>query len=75
MALLYSFARLSLFFLFTFLFILFCFSSLYQKVVLLNLLDTNVNPISYYFPREKERESPKSSREEGGGVGWCDGAG
>ena len=62
---------------FTFLSNLFCFRSLRQRVVLLNLLDIIVNPNCLLFSqteREKERnESSKSSREGVGG--WCDGAG
>ena len=63
---------------FSFLFNLFCFSSLWQRVVLLNFLDTKVNPNCLLFSqrerdRERERASPKSSRE--GVVEWCDGAG
>ena len=57
------------------LFFIICFSSLCQicqRVVLLNLLDTKVNPNCLLFHTERERESPKSSRE--GVVGWCDGA-
>ena len=42
---------------FTFLFNFFCFSSLGQRVVLLNLMDTKVNPNSLlFFYRERERE-------------------
>ena len=67
------FSLLSLFFLS--LFFLICFSSLCQicqRVVLLNLLDTKVNPNCLLFHRERERESPKSSREGGGRVvRWC----
>ena len=73
---------------FTYLFYLFCFLSLCQRVVLLNLLDTKMNPNCLLFSqrareRERERErvgergrgrkSPKSSRD--GVVGWGDGAG
>ena len=60
---------------FTFLSNLFCFRSLCQTVVLVNLLDIKVNPNCLFFHREREREneSPKSSRE--GVVGRCDGAG
>ena len=74
MALLSFFTSFS-FLSFTFLFNLFCFSSLCQRVVLLNFLDTKVNPNSLLFSereRERERESPKSSCEEGGReVRWC----
>ena len=59
-SLLFSF--LSLFFLS--LFFLICFSSLCQicqRVVLLNLLDTKVNPNCLLFQRERERESER----------WC----
>ena len=50
------------------LFVLFCISSLCQRVVLLNFLDIKVNPNSLLFSkrereRERERESPKFSRE------------
>ena len=65
-----------LYFSFTFLSDLFCFRSLCQRVVLLNLLDIKVNPNCLLFSereRERENESLKSSRE--GVVGWCDGAG
>ena len=64
---------------FTFLFNLFCFSSLCQKVVLLNLLDTKVNSkCSLFSERERERERERESRRSPvvrGVVGWCDGAG
>ena len=75
-SLLYSFLHFS----FTFLSNLFCFQSLRQRVILLNLLDTKVNHNCLLFSererereRERENESPKSSRE--GVVGWCDCAG
>ena len=63
---------------FTFLSILFCFRSLCQRVVLLNLLDTKVNPNCLLFSQrerdsERENESPKSSLE--GVVRWHDDAG
>ena len=77
MTLLSFFPLLSLFFLS--LIFLICFSSLCQicqRVVLLNLLDTKVNPNCLSFhrerERERERESPKSSREGGVRVvPWC----
>ena len=59
------------------------FSSFYQGVVLLNLLETKVNLNCLLFSqrereserereRERERESPKSNREGGGQVvRWC----
>ena len=55
------FSLLSLFFLS--LFFLICFSSLCQicqRVVLLNLLDTKVNPNCLLFHTERERESRRS---------------
>ena len=53
----------------TFLFNLFCISSLYQRVVLLNFLDIKVNPNSLLFSkRKRERESSKSSREGDGAM-------
>ena len=58
-----------------FLICFFMFMSYMSRVVLLNLLDTKVNPkllIISQRERERERELPKSSRE--GVVGWCDGA-
>ena len=61
-----SFTFLSLIFLFN----LFCFSRLCQRVVLLNFLDIKVNPNSSLFSqRERVRESLKSSSE--GVAGWC----
>ena len=71
-------ALLSVFPSFTFLSNLFCFRSLCERVVLLNLLDIKVNPNCLLFSerereREREDEAPKSSRE--GIVGWCDSAG
>ena len=66
----------------TFLSNLFCFRSLCQRVVFLNLMDIKVNPNCLLFSHrerdretesERENESPKSSRE--GVVVWCDGAG
>ena len=68
-----SFFRPSFTFLnFTFHFLIcFVFSSFYQGVVLLNLLETKVNLNCLLFS-QRERESPKSSQE---GVGqvvrWC----
>ena len=58
---------------FPFLFNLFCFSSLCQKVDLLLPLDTKVDPNCLLFSkRERERESPNSSREwSGRAVRWC----
>ena len=61
---------------FTFLFNLFCISSLCQRVVLLNFLDIKVNPNSLLFSqrereRERERESSKSSREGDGAMVLC----
>ena len=53
------------FFHFSFSFVLFF---KFQRVVLLNFLDTNI-----FTERERERESPESSRE--GVVGCFDGAG
>ena len=56
---------------------LICFASLCQicqRVVFLNLLDTKVNPncLLFHRERERERESPKSSREGSGWVvRWC----
>ena len=49
---------------FTFLFNFFCFSSLGQRVVLLNLMDTKVNPNSllfFYRERERERERERAT--------------
>ena len=54
------------------------FSSICQRVILFNLLDTKVNPNCLLFSqreRQRERESPKSNHERGRVVGWCDGAG
>ena len=55
-------------------FYLFCFSSLYQGVVLLDLLETKINPNCLIFSqreRERDRESPKSSREGCGRMVQC----
>ena len=56
---------------FTFLFNLFCFSSLCQicqRIVLLNLLDTKVNPDCLLFQRERENRGSPVVR------GWSGGA-
>ena len=74
MALLYfppSFIFLS----FTFLFNLFCFSSLCQRVVLLNFLDTKANP-NCLLLSQRERESRRSPVMRVGVLGgrvvrWC----
>ena len=75
---------------FTFLSNLFCVRSLCQRVVLLNLLDTKVNPNSLLFSqrerervrereregeREREREREKMSRRSPVVRGWSGGAG
>ena len=66
-----SFTFLSFTFLFNLFFKFMC--QICQRVALLNLLDTKVNPNCLLFHREREREgereSPKSSRE-----GWSGGA-
>ena len=63
-----SFTFLSFTFLFNLFFKFMC--QICQRVALLNLLDTKVNPNCLLFQRE--RESPKSSREGGGRVvRWC----
>ena len=69
----FPFFHFRFFFFFFSLFSSFCFSSLCQKVVLLNFLDIKVNPNSLLFS-ERERESSKSSREGGGGGWWSGGA-
>ena len=51
----------------------FCFSSLCQRVVLLNLLDTKVSSECLLFS-QRERESRRSPVIRGV-VGWCDGDG
>ena len=56
----------------TFLFNLFCISSLCQRVVLLNFLDIKVNPNSLLFSeRERERESSKSTLKGDGAMVLC----
>ena len=69
---LFQFALVSLFLSFTFLFNLFCFSSLYQRVVYWISWTFKWIQTACYFRREKEwereRESPKSSHEGGGRV-------
>ena len=54
------------------LFSLFCFSSLCQRVVLLNLLDIKVNPNS--LERERERWRERESRRSQVVRGWSGGA-
>ena len=69
------FSLLSLFFLS--LFFLICFLSLCQickRVVLLNLLDTKVNPNCLLFHRERERERERESRPSPVVRGWSGGA-
>ena len=51
------------------LFVLFCISSLCQRVVLLNFLDIKVNPNSLLFSkRERERERVAEVQSRGGGA-------
>ena len=52
------------------LFFLICSSSLCQRFVLLNLLDTKVNPNCFLFHRERERENRRSPVVSG----WSGGA-
>ena len=54
----------------SFLFNLFCFSSLWQRVVLLNFLDTKVNPYYLLFSQRERRESRRSPVVRG----WSGGA-
>ena len=54
---------------FTFLFNLFCFSSLCQRVVLLNFLNIKVNPNSLLFSQRESRRSPVVRG--GWAVRWC----
>ena len=75
MTLLSFFPLLSLFFLS--LFFLICFSSLCQicqRVVLLNLLDTKVNPNCLLFQRERERARERENRRSPVVRGWSGGA-
>ena len=73
MTLLSFFPLLSHFFLS--LFFLICFSSLCQRVVLLNLLDTKVNPnCCLLFHRERERERERENRRGPVVRGWSGGA-
>ena len=53
---------------FTFLFNLFRFSRLCQRVVLLNLLNTKVNPNCLLFSQRESRQSPVMRGGEGGGA-------
>ena len=60
---------------YTFLSDLFCFRSLCQRVILLNLLDIKVNPNCLLFSkREREREREKMSRRRPVMRGWSGGA-
>ena len=63
MALLYIFPSFT-FLSFTFLFTVFCFSNLGKRIVLLNFLDTKVNPNSLLFSTERERERGRQTDRE-----------
>ena len=57
------------------LFFVICFSSLCQRFVLLNLLDTKVNPNCFLFHTERERERERIAEVQSWGDGrvvrWC----